>query len=195
MKLLLILNLVFISSVYAETVYKTVDAEGNIIFSDVPTDGAEVLEIEKAQTVNIPEVKRSEYRPVTKLIPDKIEYTRLVITSPENDATIRSNAGNVSINVAIEPVLFEDDLLVLFVDGKEVGSGKSLLFSLSNLDRGTHTVDVAVKNEKDEFLKRSAKLVFHLRKESKLFQKPAIDTTITTTPTAENTVPPPVPLP
>jgi hypothetical protein len=173
-KILLILNLVFITFVSAETVYKTLDAEGNVIFSDVPSIGAEVIEIEEAQTINIPEEK---YRPVTKLKPDKIEYTKLVIASPENDATIYSNEGNVSINVEVEPALLKKDLLVLFMDGKEISSGKSLQFSLVNLERGTHTVDVVVKNEKGKILKRSGKLVFHLRKFSKLFKKPTADTT------------------
>jgi len=198
-KILLILNLVLISFVSAETAYKTVDAEGNIIFSDVPSYGAEVIEIEEAQTISIPDVNRPKYRPVTKLKPDEIEYTKLVITSPENDVTIRSNEGNVSINVEVEPKIFEDDLLVLFVDGKEVSSGKSLQFSLSNLDRGTHTVNVAVKNKADEFLKHSGKLVFHLRKESKLFQKATANTTgITTTTSASegtDSSSPDIPLP
>ena len=169
-KILLILNFVFIPFVYAETVYKTLDGEGNIIFSDVPSEGAEVIKLQKAQTIKLPEAKPHEYESLKKESSEN-EYNRLVIINPENNATIRSNEGKISIDVEVKPELFEGDLFVLFMDGKEMSSGTSLQFALSNLDRGMHTVDVGVKNEKGIFLKRSAKLIFHLRKESLLFQK------------------------
>lgn len=170
-KILLILNLVFVPFVFAETVYKTLDDEGNVIFSDVPSEGTEVIKLQKAQTISLPEVKPLEYESLKKETSEN-EYNRLVIISPENNATIRSNEGKISIDVEVEPELFEGDLLVLFMDGKEVSSGTSLQFALSDLERGMHTVDVGVKNEKDVFLKRSTKLVFHLRKASLLFPKP-----------------------
>jgi hypothetical protein len=197
-KILLVLSLIFIPFVYAETVYKILDAEGNIIFSDVPSEEAEVIEIEEVQILNIPVTEPFITTPSAEKEQDTIQYTKLAILSPENDITIRSNEGVVSINVELEPTLFANDLLVLFMDGKEVSSGMSLQFSLTKLDRGTHTVYVAVKNEEGKLLKRSAKIIFHLRKESKLFKKPTndnastpenTDTTPTTdvTPSTENT--------
>jgi uncharacterized protein DUF4124 len=176
---LFIINLLILSIVNAETVYKTRDAEGNVIFSDVPADGAEEIEVNEAQTINIPQVKLPENRPTTKLIPKETEYIRLEITNPVNDTTIRSNEGNVSINLEVEPALAEEDVFLLFIDGKEVSSGKAKQFSLSNMDRGSHSVYVAVKNEKDKVLKQSNKLVFHLRKESKLFINRQDDASIT----------------
>ncbi len=169
-KTYLILCFVFIPFVYAETVYKTRDAEGNIIFSDVPSEGAETIEIQEAQTVNIPELKRSGNRPTTKLEPKDTVYSKLEILSPEDDMTIHSNEGKVSIKVEVEPVLSEEDYLVLFMDGKEVSSGKSTQILISDLDRGTHSINVVLKNEKDKVLKQSQKLVFHLRKQSRLFK-------------------------
>lgn len=168
-KILLILNIVFSSFVYAETVYKTVDAEGNIIFSDEDIEGAEKIELEEPQTISIPEIK-SGYRSTTKLVPKEIEYTQLEIISPKNDTTIRSNEGKINIKVKIMPVLEKDNFIVFLLDGREVSTGKSYEYLLSDLDRGTHTVSVLVKNEKDAILKRSEQLVIHLRKESKLFK-------------------------
>jgi hypothetical protein len=197
-KILLVLNIIFISFVYAETVYKTLDAEGNIIFSDVPSEESEVIEVEEVQILNMPAAKSFKSTELEEKEQDAIQYTSLAIISPKNDVTIRSNEGVVSINVELEPALFESDILVLFMDGKEASSGQSSQFSLTKLDRGTHTVYVAVKNEEGKLLKRSAKVVFHLRKESKLFKKPTndnttlpdnTDTTLPTdvTPTPENT--------
>lgn len=175
--LLLVLSFTYSVSGLAETVYKTRNAEGNIIYSDVPSEDAEELELEEAQTINIPLPKGFDNRPVTKLTPVETSYTLLEITSPENDATIRSNEGIVNINVEIKPVLDEKHMIDFLLDGKKVSSGRSLQLSLQNIDRGTHSVTVLVKNEKDKIIKQSSKLVFHLRKESKLFKNRANDNT------------------
>ena len=186
-KILLVLNLVFVTFVSAETVYKSRDSEGNIIFSDVSVEGAEEIEIKEAQTINIPEVKGVDNRPAKKLTPDEINYTRFEITSPENESTIRSNEGIAAINIEMAPSLDEKHLIVLMLDGKEVSSGKSLQLSLTALDRGSHTVTAVVKNEKDKVIKRSNQLIFHLRKDSKLFKNRSNENT--STPDSVSTTP------
>jgi uncharacterized protein DUF4124 len=173
MKLKLLLNILILimpGFVYSETVYKSRDAEGNIIFSDVPSEGAEAIEVEKTQNLDIPMPKRFGDRPTTKLSPEEITYTRLEIVSPENNATIRNNAGIVDISVEMQPVLDEKHIVAFLLDGQEVSSGKSLQLSLQELDRGTHSVSVVVKNEQNKVLKRSDNQVFHLHKESVLFR-------------------------
>ena len=164
---LLLINLVLVTYVTAETVYKTVDEEGNIYFSDTPAEGAEVIEIKEAQTINIPETKSFDYTPSKEKQTD-VQYTKIVITNPENDSTIQNNEGNVSIKVKIEPALYEKDLIVFFMDGKQVSTGKTLQFSLTNVDRGSHTIDVAVKNEENKLLRRSGKVVFYVRRIARL---------------------------
>ncbi len=166
----LLLNFLLITFVSAETVYKTRDAEGNIIFSDVQSEGAEKIEIQDAQTINIPKPKNFDNRPTTKLSPQEKIYTQLKIINPENDATIRSNEGKVDIRIEIEPALDSKHKLVVSMDGSEVASGKSLQVPLSGLDRGTHTITAVVKNEKDKVIKQSNTLVFHLHKQSVLFK-------------------------
>jgi len=168
--ILLFLNFALLTFVSAETVYKTRNAEGNILFSDVQSEGAEEIEIKEVQTLNIPEAKAFDNRPTTKLSPEETTYSRLEITSPENEITIHSNEGNVNISVEMTPELAEKHVLALLIDGKEVSSGKSLQFSITGLDRGTHAVTSVVKNEKNKVLKQSEKRVFHLRKNSKLFK-------------------------
>jgi Domain of unknown function (DUF4124) len=165
---ILLINLAWITFAHAETVYKTVDDEGNTVFSDSQAEGAEAIEIKEAQTINIPETKSFEYAPAKEKQED-FQYTRLVISSPENESTIHSNQGNVNIGVEIMPALNELDQIVLFMDGKQVATGKTATFSLTNIDRGAHTVDVAVMNENDKLLKRSGKVEFYVRRASKLF--------------------------
>lgn len=158
----------FASSAFAETVYKTVDREGNAVFSDTKTDGAEIIKIQKAQTVDSPEISSSKYIKKENK-PIEPNYTSLEITNPLNDATIHSGSGDFSVNIDLQAELKENDTIVLFLDGKQVQSGRALNFFLTNLDRGTHTIDVAVINEEDVVMIRSSKVTFHLRRMSRLF--------------------------
>lgn len=149
--------------VSAETVYKTVDKEGNVIFSDAKTEDAEIIEIQDAQALDIPKVR------TFKLLPPKekhktSEYTKLEIVSPQNDATIHSNEGNVNINTDIEPEINNKDTLVLYLDGKQVETGNKPQFLLTNINRGTHTVEVVLKDQNGVELKRSGKATFHVRR-------------------------------
>tara|TARA_R110000782_G_scaffold13730_22_gene40360 strand:+ start:3209 stop:3790 length:582 start_codon:yes stop_codon:yes gene_type:complete len=166
-KFLLFISLIFSSVAYAKTVYKTVDAEGNIVFSDVPSAGAEEIKIKEAQAINSPKVRSFKVSPPEDT-PVKFQYTRLAIISPENDSTIHGGEGNVNIAVVLEPKLTENDAMSLFMDGKEVLSGRDSQFLLANVDRGTHSIYVVVKNEVDKVLKRSAKVTFHVRRASRL---------------------------
>lgn len=163
----------------AETVYKTIDKEGNVVFSDLKTHDAEVIEIPDAQVLDIPEVKSFKYAP-KKDKQKTLPYTKLSITSPSNDATIHSNEGNVNININLEPYLNEKDTVFVYLNGKEALNGKKLDFLLTNIDRGTHNIEVAVKNDKKIELIRSASIMFHLRRISKLspnrVKKPTVPT-------------------
>jgi hypothetical protein len=62
------------------------------------------------------------------------------------------------------PKLLENDVIVLFMDGKEVQRGKSLSFLLENVDRGTHEIYMTIENQVKKVIKRSAKIIFHVRR-------------------------------
>ncbi len=171
-KSLLLLFCLLSSSVFAETVYKTVDDDGNIIFSDKPSEGAEAIVIKEAQSIEIPEGKPLIPK-VDKEVTIDNEYTKLVINSPAYDSTIHNNAGEVNISIEVNPALANDDKMVVLLDGKQVDKGSGSSFLLSNIDRGTHTLAVAVLNNNEAELIRSDDVIFHLRRASKLFNKEA----------------------
>ena len=176
-KFLLFISLIFIPAVYEETVYKTVDAEGNAVFSDAPSAGAEEIKVKEAQTINPPKARSFKLSPPEDNS-KKFNYTKLVIINPENESTIHGGEGNVNITVTLEPELTEMDVMVLYLDGKEMLSGKAPQFLLTNVDRGTHSISVAVKNKLDKELKRSAKVTFHVRRTSILnSNKPSLRST------------------
>jgi archaellum component FlaG (FlaF/FlaG flagellin family) len=138
-----LISVLFLNCLSAETVYKTMDEEGNVIFTDQPSDEAEEIKIQKLETIKNPNTPKYTSRPTQEeQESDSNYYESFTVTSPENGAGIRSNAGNVSISLAINPTLKRGHRIVILMDGKEVGTGLSA--SLQNVDRGTHSISAKV---------------------------------------------------
>ena len=167
MKIRLLVIFLLTLSVNAETVYKTVDDEGNIIFTDKPVAGAEEIKIRKTQTVSpakLPSFGKDKMQEEST----EFTYTSLSLVSPENDSTIHSNEGNLLVTVSLEPTLRKNDELVLSMDGRQLSTGKTTRFSIKNIDRGTHNIEVMVLDENKEQVIKSDTVVFHMRRTSKL---------------------------
>ncbi|MEE9552466.1 MAG: DUF4124 domain-containing protein, partial [Gammaproteobacteria bacterium] len=102
--LLLILSFLLPVSIQAD-VYRSVDEEGNITFTDKPSPDAERIKIDKIQTIEALKTNPVEAEPVEPEEPEAEGYAKLEITSPENGGSVRDNAGNILFNVALEPAL------------------------------------------------------------------------------------------
>ena len=178
---LLIICLFAIQPAHAE-VYKSVDEDGNVIFTDQPSENAEKIHVKEIQTVKTekPTPTEEEALPEVGLEEEQDEeagpaYTSVEITSPENDAAIRANDGNITISAAVVPGLKADtgDHLALYMDNKLVSAGPGTQFNLSNVDRGTHSFSVAVVDKDGKELLRSAAITFTVLRHSVNQPKPA----------------------
>ena len=163
MRLLLISILMVLgSAATAETVYRTVDENGNTIYSDQPSPDAEEIHVEDAQSINLPSAGPFVYTPLKK--EQGGPYTAITITSPENDAAIRDNTGNIRISVSVEPGLNpgRGDQIAIYMDGKQVAAGSSPQFDLENIDRGTHILNAGIIDAKGKVLISSPPVSFTL---------------------------------
>jgi hypothetical protein len=140
MRLGFLVLMLLVSPFIHATVYKWIDQDGKIHFSDQPVKNAEVVEFNKNTENQIklpppPSPLNGHLSPTG----DKINY-RMRIASPNEEETVRSNEGNISIALQIEPELAPSHLLVLFMDGKQQSDAQqSGLFQVNNVDRGEHT--------------------------------------------------------
>jgi len=152
-------------------IYRSVGADGSIVFSDKPSPGATKVEMQEAQTIEAPPPPSFVYeRPQPEPGP---AYTRVEIVEPANDAQIRENTGNVTISVAVEPSLSGGDLVVLLMDGQEVAAGPQSSFNLENVDRGTHVVSVAIRTADGRAVTSSPPVTFHMLRYFEPPPKPA----------------------
>ena len=161
--------------------YKWVDKDGNISYADQPPfKGAQKLDAPDLTTVAAPEVpEKTAASTDTEESKRKktTSYTYLKIISPEHDATIRNNEGNFSISMTIKPALDtkHGHYFSVLMDGKTVQDKIYVSSaSLTNIDRGTHNISVAVKNENGKILRKSKGITVHLHRQSALRKQPRI---------------------
>ena len=131
--------------VAADPLYKWVDDQGNVHYSDKPHPGAQKLVLPKANTYTAPDVVMPA--PVTDGN-DKSQanghqpYSQIAVSSPKDQDTVW-NTTTVSVSVSLTPALQPGDTLTISVDGKsQVASGTSATFTA--LERGEHAVTVTV---------------------------------------------------
>jgi hypothetical protein len=165
-KWLFLLFCLFLSSAPAD-VYKWVDEDGNIHYSDrSPQDGAEAMELPKGMYYTPPPLPTRSADRADAEQPEQEGYGELVITQPEMNETIRNNEGLVRVVYNLEPGLVAGDQFKLILDGQELQDRVTdTSVVLNNIERGSHTLKVQVVNG-GVVMATSQSVVFHLRKES-----------------------------
>lgn len=156
---------VYVGDLFAE-VYRSVDAEGNVTYSDTPHAGATKIDVPSPTII-------PSTRAQTKLKPDKqkktaVPYTSLSIVQPADESTLR-NVQSVSVRAQISPNLqtsFGHRAQILF-NGQPLGSpGAGLSATINDIERGAHTLQVVVTGKDGATIDQSPVSRFYLHKNS-----------------------------
>lgn len=164
-----LLSLLVVAHGAAAEVYRWVDGDGNVIFSDTPQEGAEAVELGETTVVPAIEVPR-EPRPGQSGDGSQraVAYESVSIASPANEETLR-NLPTVDVSVALSPPLqarFGHELQ-LIVDGQPFAEpGTQTTFSLPEVYRGSHTLQAVVLGPDGEEIARSPQSVFFMHRTS-----------------------------
>lgn len=162
-----IVVLLCVSTPKAE-VFKQIDADGNVTFTDVAkTKNEKALKVAPPAMTYKPIVPKgtgveqpgqpmqavSGAKPQNKAT----QYYSLEITNPTNDAVIRANGGSFAIQLAAQPTLDAqaNHRFVVLLDGKKHQASNSSSIVLNNVDRGLHTIRAQILNSDDKVLMES----------------------------------------
>ena len=153
-------------AVQAGKVYKYTLSNGDVVYSDKPppADQGEEIQIEPLQSFTLPPAPPLEDTTAKKDEPKPVGYEEFKVTNPTNDATIRDNGGNVRVSLSLSPALQSGHSIEVMVDGRSIGSGRGTSVTLTQVDRGTHTVRAAVKDSEGKEIARSNSVIFHLKR-------------------------------
>jgi hypothetical protein len=173
----LVLTAVLLPQVQAaNSVYRSVDQSGSVVYSDQPSKGAKRVTIQPNTSTYTPPPA-----PVFKLDPPTekkaearkaVKYDSIRIVSPAPEETVRDNEGLVSVAVALTPKLEEGHQLRLFLDGKPSVTLDKSIGTLSEVERGEHRVLAEVADAKGQVLARSDPVLFFMKRHSVLHPSP-----------------------
>lgn len=129
----------------AAQIYRTTDADGNVIFTDQPPAGSTATETVELPPTNTtpppPVIAPSNPRPEARESePVPIEVS---ISTPANESTIPMGGGIFDVVAAATPPLTPGQTLQLLMDGEPQGPAQSSAnWKLENVFRGPHDLVV-----------------------------------------------------
>jgi hypothetical protein len=177
--LIFVLGLFVAPYSHGGSIYKTTDAQGNVIFTDVPPNdeskSIELINGNSYQPATPAAVPNPDNSSADETLPEDIpaaSYNKLTITAPAHDQALRENTGNISVSVALDPALNVADghRVRVLVDGAVAAEAASATVGLQNIDRGTHTLVAEIVDASDTVLKASSPVIVHLQRYSILNQ-------------------------
>ena len=143
------------------------DADGVTHFSDFPQPGARKVILNGAPTTSAPPPASAAAATPSRAQPaPEVVYDRLEIWSPENGASFFEADSVVSIRIRAEPEVGPTHRLLTYLDGKLLPGENATEHSLTNVERGVHSVTSVIVNREGRELIRSEPVVFHMKQTS-----------------------------
>ena len=174
---LYILAFTFITgSAQAADIYRHVDADGNVEYSDQPSEGASKVDVDP---INIDASPKLQPKAVVDLSPQSPdggapEYTALTITAPDNDTTLR-NASEIGVTASLNPGLGQSHRVRFLDNGKVIAPAtRSMSLIITGLERGTHQLTAEVIDKNDQVVISSTPVSVHVHRASILQPNRAI---------------------
>ena len=99
-----------------------------------------------------------------------VKATKIKILSPANQETIRNSLGDILVTLNTDHPLGEKQFIVLIVNGQKLEKQKSLVWQLSNIDRGAHKVRAELFDNK-KLIARSQVVTLFLQRPIKAMPK------------------------
>ena len=146
------------------TVYRWVDAQGVVHYSDQPHPNAQKLEISGAQTFSaLPSAQVPSTAVPAATQPAGPAYDSCAIAQPTDQQTLM-NVYQTTAVVQTSPALRPGDQVRLFVDGKPMaGKGTSFNFPVF---RGQHSVQAVIEDSTGQIVCETSSVTFFVHQPS-----------------------------
>ena len=153
----------------AATVYRWVDENGIVHYSDQPHENAQKVTIAAPQTYSAPHTNSSASNKPQSRKTESNTYSSCTIVQPTPDQTFQ-NVTSVGVAAASEPAPHDGDQMVVTLDGSKVlnfpaGGGA---YNIDPIDRGQHSVQVQVQDANGKTLCQSSSVSFTVLQASSL---------------------------
>ncbi|WP_338291064.1 DUF4124 domain-containing protein [Planctobacterium marinum] len=165
--LIILIATVSIAALATTKIYKVVKPDGTVIYTDKPPPGASEYKLLKKPNL-IPSIvtnpnsktKQTQLTPVVKPM--------LELLTPANEATVRNNAGEVTIEASLVPEMTGQ--FILYLNGQLHARHSAPKFELEGLNRGSYNIKIEFFDQSGKLLASTQPSTFYLHKASALIQ-------------------------
>jgi len=155
----------------ATELWRWVDDNGIVHYSDRPAPGAEKVIIQGAQTFSVPAAGESAASPAEEREDgEEATYRRFAITQPAREETFWNIEGRLDVSIDVAPAIRGRHALKVYLDGQPVDGVPPAApsFIMGNVFRGEHTLRASIVDEQGRELVSSQPVRFFVRQTSQL---------------------------
>ncbi|MFO7763751.1 MAG: DUF4124 domain-containing protein [Wenzhouxiangellaceae bacterium] len=164
-----------LATVHAQEIYKTVDENGNVVYTDQkPSDDAvpvKLKELTVVDPVELGDVEAAAVEPVDDETAETPEFG-LEIVSPDVEETIWNTAYVLSVDVSATRELPSEAELAYLIDGEVHTTSQSTSVDLEEVFRGEHQLSVELRDADGRVLDSAGPVTFFMRQHSRQHPNP-----------------------
>lgn len=167
-----------ISAAHAE-VYKTVDKDGNVVYTDQPPEpGAEPMKLRELSVVPVPQYASKDKAVQTAGLEEGQDvdlgalrrgYRDFSLVSPVQDQSFNGTGNVATIAWETRFELQPGMSVIVYIDNQALPPSTATVINTPPLDRGEHQVRAELVDEQQRRIASAGPVSFHVRQESALF--------------------------
>jgi len=162
--------LLFSATPLLAQVYKVVDKDGNVTYTDqAPADGSGPVELKPISVIEAP-----AYQVAPKAAEDDADkemtlgelrrnYKDFAIVSPQQEESVWRPDGPFPVAWNTKYALQTGMQVTIFLDGKKHSSTTQQMVPMANLDRGEHTLTAELRDSNNRLIAEAAPVTFFVR--------------------------------
>ncbi|RYZ86782.1 MAG: DUF4124 domain-containing protein [Proteobacteria bacterium] len=164
---------VMIATTATAEVYKTVDKQGRVTYTDLPPSDTKAKVVELPVINTVPETKPTQSVSTSTPVAPDIVY-QLTIVAPEDGTNLTPGDRNVDISVSVSPGLNNGLMLSYFLNDSLIERTTESTITLTEPPRGEHQLTVEVTDEEGKSFGKSPAVTIVVLRPSLLQKKPIV---------------------
>ena len=165
------LSLALAASPLMAQVYKVVDKDGNVTFTDQPPgDGSKPIELAPISVIEAPTYEKAPEATAEDEAEKKMSlsylrrnYKDFAIISPQHEESVWRPDGPISIAWNTRYAIQEGMQVTVYLDGKVYTTTSEQVVAVAGLERGEHSVKAELRDAKNRSIATTEQVVFFVR--------------------------------
>lgn len=162
-------------------VYKVVDEDGNVTYTDKPpADGSKPIDLPPISVIEAPTYEKApvateedEAEKEMSLGYMRRVYRDFAITSPAQEESVWKPDGPIAVTWGTRTELQQGMKVTLYLDGRSHTTTALPMVPLSGLDRGEHTLKAELRDSRNRVVTTSETVTFFVRQPN-VFTNPGV---------------------